>query len=54
MDNKDSRMKIEKIAQHLVKHDEEIKTVFSYLKKLLIQEQKPRNPIGFRAYSKKG
>ncbi|MEO6639227.1 MAG: ORF6N domain-containing protein [Ginsengibacter sp.] len=53
LDNKDLWMKIEKIEQHLVKHDEEIKTVFAYLKKLLIQEQKPRNPIGFRANSKK-
>ncbi len=54
LDNKDLLMKIEKIEQHLVMHDEEIKTVFAYLKKLLIQEQKPRNPIGFRANSKKG
>lgn len=48
LDNKDLWMKIEKIEQHLVKNDEEIKTVFAYLKKLLIQENKPRNPIGFR------
>lgn len=48
LDNKDLWMKIEKIEQHLIKHDEEIKTVFAYLKKLLIQKDKPRNPIGFR------
>lgn len=54
LDNKDIWMKIEKIEQHLIKQDEEIKTVFAYLKKLLIQEQKPRNPIGFRVNSKKG
>ena len=48
LDNKDLWMKIERIEQHLIKHDEEIKTVFAYLKKLLIQENKPRNPIGFR------
>lgn len=48
LDNKDLWMKIEKIEQHLIKHDEEIKTVFAYLKKLLIEESKPRNPIGFR------
>ena len=52
LDNKDLWMKIEKIEQHLVKNDEEIKTVFAYLKKLLIQENKPRNPIGFRASEK--
>jgi hypothetical protein len=37
LDNKDLWMKIEKIEQHLLKNDEEIKTVFDYLKKLLIQ-----------------
>jgi len=52
LDNKDLWMKIEKIEQHLVKNDEEIKTIFAYLKKLLIQETKPRNPIGFRASGK--
>ncbi|HZW71164.1 MAG TPA: hypothetical protein VFF57_09810 [Hanamia sp.] len=46
-------MKIEKIEQHLIKNDEEIKTVFAYLKKLLVQENKPGNPIGFRASRKK-
>lgn len=53
LDNKDLWMKIEKIEQHLFKNDEEIKTIFAYLKKLLIQEDKPRNPIGFRASGKK-
>ncbi|MEO5648772.1 MAG: ORF6N domain-containing protein [Ginsengibacter sp.] len=49
LDNKDLWMKIEKIEQHLVKNDKEIKTVFAYLKKLLVQKNKPRNQIGFRA-----
>jgi len=48
LDNKDLWMKIEKIEQHLIRQDDEIKTVFAYLKKLLVQETKPRNPIGFR------
>ena len=52
-DNKDLWMKIEKIEQHLLKNDNELKTIFTYLKKLLIQEQKPRNPIGFRISDKK-
>ncbi len=52
LDNKDLWMKIEKIEQHLIKHDEEIKTIFAYLKKLLIQENKPRNPIGFKISGK--
>lgn len=53
LDNKDLWMKIEKIEQHLIKNDEEIKTVFAYLKKLLVQENKPGNPIGFRASGKR-
>ena len=52
LDNKDLGMKIEKIEQHLLKNDEEIKTIFAYLKKLLIQENKPRNPIGFKVPGK--
>ena len=52
LDNKDLWMKIEKIEQNLVKNDEEIKTIFAYLKKLLIQENKPRNPIGFKISGK--
>lgn len=52
LDNKDLWMKIEKIEQHLIKNDEEIKKVFAYLKKLLIQENKPRNPIGFKVPGK--
>ncbi len=52
LDNKDLWMKIEKIEQNLVKHDDEIKAIFDYLKKLLIQENKPRNPIGFRTSEK--
>lgn len=47
LDNKDLWIKLEKIEQQLVKHDNELKTVFQYLKKLLVQEQKPREPIGF-------
>ena len=52
LDIKDLWMKIEKIEQHLMKNDDEIKTIFAYLKNLLIQENKPRSPIGFRASEK--
>ncbi len=52
LDNKDLWMKIEKIEQNLVNHDNEIKAIFDYLKKLLIQENKPRNAIGFRTSEK--
>jgi ORF6N domain len=53
LDNKDLALKIEKIEQHLIKHDEEIKIIFQYLKKLLIQENKPRKAIGFPYPNKK-
>ena len=53
LDNKDLALKIEKIEQHLTKHDEEINTVFQYLKKLLVQENKPRKAIGFPYPNKK-
>ena len=48
LDNKDLWIKIEKIEQHLVKNDEELKTVFAYLKKFIVQENKPGNPIAFK------
>ncbi|GAB2838499.1 ORF6N domain-containing protein [Ferruginibacter profundus] len=52
-DNKELWNKIEKIERHLVKHDEEIKVIFEYLKKLLVQETKPRKAIGFPYPNKK-
>jgi predicted ATP-grasp superfamily ATP-dependent carboligase len=52
-DNKELWHKIEKIERHLVKHDEEIKVIFEYLKKLLIQEAKPRKVVGFPYPNKK-
>lgn len=52
-DNKELWNKIEKIERHLVKHDEEIRVIFEYLKKLLVQETKPRKAIGFPYPNKK-
>ena len=52
-DNKELWNKIEKIEHHLVKHDGEIQVIFQYLKKLLIQENKPRKQIGFPYPNKK-
>jgi len=43
---------LEKMEQSLAKKDEEIQAIFKIIKKLLIQEKKPRNPIGFRIPSK--
>lgn len=47
-DNKGRWIKIDKIGQALVKKDSEVKTIFNVLKKLLLQEEKPRNAIGFK------
>ena len=52
LDNKNLWQKLEKIEQSLAKKDEEIQAIFKIIKKLLIQEEKPRNPIGFRVPSK--
>jgi|ERR1700730_13814472 len=53
IDNKELWKKLEKIEQSLMNKDEEIKTIFTILKQLLVQEEKPRNPIGFRLSSKR-
>jgi len=49
LDNKDLWLEIEKIEQSLIKKDEEVKAIFNILKKLIVQEQKPRTEIGFLA-----
>jgi len=36
----------------LGKKDDEIKAIFKILKNLLVQQEKPRNPIGFKIPSK--
>jgi hypothetical protein len=51
-DNKEIWHKLENIERSLLKKGEEIKVIFKILKKLLIQEEKPRNPIGFRISQK--
>ncbi len=48
LDNKDLWMKVDKIEQSLIKKDEEVKAIFKVLKKLLSQEDKPRNVVGFK------
>ena len=48
-DNKELWLKMEKIEQALVKKDEEVQIIFKTLKQLLVQEQEPRNEIGFLA-----
>ncbi|MEP6512428.1 MAG: ORF6N domain-containing protein [Parafilimonas sp.] len=53
LDNKELWLKIEKIEQALIKKDGEVKAIFDILKKLLVQQEKPRNEIGFLAIKNK-
>ncbi|MBX2924450.1 MAG: ORF6N domain-containing protein [Chitinophagaceae bacterium] len=53
VDNKDLWLKIEKIEQALTKKDEEVQAIFKVLKSLLVKEERPREPIGFKIPGKK-
>lgn len=53
LDNKDLWLKIEKIEKALLIKDEEVQAIFKLLKKLLVKEEKSRQPIGFKVPSKK-
>jgi hypothetical protein len=53
LDHKDLWRKLENIEQDIVRKDHEIKAIFKLLKQLLIQEEKPREPIGFKIPQKK-
>ena len=53
LDNKELWLKIEKIEQALLKKDEEVIAIFHALKNLLVQEEKPRTPVGFKIPKKK-
>lgn len=53
LDNKELWLKIEKIEQSLSKKDEEVQAIFKVLQNLLVKEEKPRQPIGFRIPGKK-
>ena len=48
LDSKELRNKIEAIEKKLIKKDEEIQAIFKILKELLVREEKPREPIGFK------
>jgi hypothetical protein len=53
IDNKELWQKVEAIERTLAKKDEEIQAIFKILKQLLIKEEKPREPIGFKIPKKK-
>lgn len=53
LDNKELWLKIEKIEQALLKKDGEVLAIFNALKNLLMQDEKPRTPVGFKIPMKK-
>jgi len=52
-DNKELWHKIEALEMNLIKKDDEIQAIFKILKQLLIKEEKPGEPIGFKIPQKK-
>jgi len=44
--NKELRQKIEQMER---KYDEQFQAVFEAIKRILIEEEKPKQPMGFRA-----
>jgi len=48
IDNTELWRKLEKIENDVTRKDDEIKAIFKILKQLIIKEQTPREPIGFK------
>jgi hypothetical protein len=46
--NKDILLKLEKLERRVIKHDQDIKVVFGYLKELLNPTTQPMRKIGFK------
>jgi anthranilate phosphoribosyltransferase len=46
--NKDVLIQMQKVEKKLTAHDEDIKTIFAVLKKLINPPQEPRQRIGFK------
>lgn len=48
MTNKDILLKLEKLERRVIKHDQNIKVVFGYLRELLNPQTEPQRKIGFK------
>ena len=48
MTNKDILLKLEKLERRVIKHDQDIKVVFGYLRELLNPKTEPQRQIGFK------
>ncbi|WP_232335619.1 hypothetical protein [Mucilaginibacter arboris] len=47
--HKDVFLRVEQVEKQLMKHDEKIGLLFTYLRKFIEKEETPRTPIGYRA-----
>ncbi|WP_216848888.1 hypothetical protein [Pedobacter sp. L105] len=48
MANKDVFIKVEQVEKQLMKHDQKIELLFTYLSKFIEKEEQPRTEIGFK------
>jgi hypothetical protein len=48
MTSKDILLKLEKLERKVIKHDQDIKVVFGYLRELLNPKTEPQRKIGFK------
>lgn len=46
--NKDVFIRVEQVEKHLMKHDQKIELLFTYLSKFIEKEDQPRTEIGFK------
>jgi hypothetical protein len=47
--HKDVFLWVEQVEKQMMKHDEKIELLFTYLSKFIEKEETPRTPIGYRA-----
>ena len=48
MGHKEILLKLDQMERKVNKHDDDIRLIFNYIKKLLSTPKPPRNPIGFK------
>jgi hypothetical protein len=51
--HKDVQIMVEKVEKKLIKQDQKIELLFTYLNKFLEKEEKPRTPIGYKIHPEK-
>lgn len=50
--HKDMFIRVEQVEKHLMKHDQKIELLFTYLSKFIEKEEQPRTEIGFKRKGK--